>query len=231
LLVVVALLTWTPLLPAAPIPKPTAEQVRKELDALWADLLSADELTAGRALLKLATLPDDTVAYLKEKLRPLNLSKDRALYLIAELTSDNDAAVEAAFEELAYFDPRLALGKDDLDDALQDRPASRRLGAVLCDLPLDALSVGKWHWNSPDEKVYRFTDGKTIENRDIAIAVAGIGTQGRKATWARAVRVVALLEQIGSPGAVTILEALATGHPDAAPTKAAKVALARLKKK
>jgi hypothetical protein len=44
------------------------------------------------------------------------------------------------------------------------------------------------------------------------------------------VRAVVLLEHVGTPAAVAALRALATGHPDAQPTKAAKEAVARLEK-
>jgi hypothetical protein len=225
-----SLVVWAPLLPAAPLPQPNPEKVRKELDALWVDLRSANELTAGRALLKFAARPDDAVNYLKEKLVPLNLSKERAKQLLADLGSGNEKAVRAAFDEFSYFDPRLALGAEELDDALSDRPVSPRLGAILCDLPLDAFWGGGWHWNSPDNKVVRFRRLGQTENHDVAIEVAGIGTHGRKLSWVRAVRAVALLEQIGTPGAVAILKDVATGHPDATPTKAAKVALQRMRK-
>jgi len=231
LFVGMSLVVCAPLLPAAPLPRPSPEKVRKELDVLWADLLSPDELTAGRALLKFATRPEDTVNYLKDKLSPLNLNKIRVKRLLTELGGDDNKAVRAAFAELMYFDPRLALGDEELRDALRDRPASRRLGEVLCDLPLGAFWRRQWHWYSPDNKIYRFNHGEEIENRAIAIEVAGIGTHGRKLSWVRAVRAVALLEQIATPGAVQILEDLATGHPEAAPTKAAKVALERLRKK
>jgi hypothetical protein len=49
-------------------------------------------------------------------------------------------------------------------------------------------------------------------------------------SWVRAIRAIALLEQVGTPGAVAILKDMATGHPDASPTKAAKVALQRMRK-
>lgn len=42
---------------------------------------------------------------------------------------------------------------------------------------------------------------------------------------------MAILEQIGTPDALKVLEQLADGHPDATPTKAAKESLERLKKK
>jgi len=231
LLAAITLVVLASSLPAAPLPRPSPEKIRKELDALWGDLLSADELTAGRALLKFAAWPGDAVTFLKEKLVPLSLTKERAMQMLADLGSANERAARAAFDELSYFDPRLALGDEELRDALLDRPASRRLGAVLLDLPVDALCREKWHWYSPDNKVYRFNHGPEIENRDVAIGVAGIGTKGRKSTWVRAIRAVAVLEQIATPGAKALLADLATGHPDAAPTKAAKVALQRLRKK
>ncbi len=43
-------------------------------------------------------------------------------------------------------------------------------------------------------------------------------------------RAVVLLEHMHTPAAVAVLKELATGHPDAQPTKAAKEALARLGK-
>lgn len=216
--------------PAAPVPKPSPEQLREELDAAWADLLSADEQVAGRALLRLASRPAEAVEYLKERLRPLKLTKERATKLLADLGCQDEKLARAAFEELGYFDPRLALGDEEIRDALLDKPASRRLGAVLCDLPIDGLSGEKWHWYSPDNKVYRFNCGAAVHDRDAAVNVGLIGTVGRKASWARATRAVVVLEFINTPKARAILDEMATGHPDAAPTKAAQLARQRLKR-
>jgi hypothetical protein len=47
--------------------------------------------------------------------------------------------------------------------------------------------------------------------------------------WVRAARAVAVLEQIGTPEAKKILEALTDGESEALPTKAAQEALERLK--
>jgi hypothetical protein len=48
--------------------------------------------------------------------------------------------------------------------------------------------------------------------------------------WTRAVLAIVLLEHIGTPGAVAILKDMATGHPDAQPTKVARDCLERLGK-
>jgi hypothetical protein len=222
---VVSALVWVPVTTAAPAPKPSPE-----LNQLWSDLASADELTATRAVLKLAA-HKDAVEYLKGKLRPLKLSRKRATDLITDLGGDNEKVARAAFEELLYLDPRLALEDKELRQAMLDTSsANRRLAAVLCDLPFDSFT-GKWHWHTPDNEVYRFTDYESNWELLVSIEVKGIGTKGRKATWTRALRAIAILEQIGTPKAAAILEDLATGHPDAAPTKAAKLARERLRKR
>jgi len=220
---------------AAPLPKPRPEQMRRELDALWTDLLSADELIAGRAVLKLAGWQDKAVDYLKAKLRPLKLDKQRAKLLIAELGSQNEKMARTAFEELKYFDPRLALTDKELRKALLDGPESCRLGAILADLPMTALVLGTWHWYSPDNQVYRISYTERVGNRDvswewkIAITVANIGKFGRNPNWVRATRAIAVLEDVGSDEATAILKDMATGHPDASPTKAVKAVLQRMK--
>jgi hypothetical protein len=213
----------------APAPKPSREEVRRELDALWQDLRSPDELTAGLALLRLAARPTEAVDYLRGRLRPLGLSAARAAELIAALGGEDEATARRAFDELDYQDPRLALGDEGLRAALLDPRAGRRVGAVLCDRPMDAFQVGRWHWNSPDNKVYRFNYGEAVRDLDVSIGVADIGARGRKLAWVRAERAVAALEYMRTQGAVEVLEALAAGHPDAGPTKAAKRALERVR--
>jgi hypothetical protein len=217
---------------AAPLPMPRPEQVRRELDMLWLDLLSADELIAGRAILKFGG-QEETVGYLKVKLFPLKLNKQRAKQLISELGSKNEKTAQLAFKTLAYFDPRLAFTDEEMRDALMDRPESRRLGAILCDLPMDALGSGTWHWHSPDNQIYHFSHTEIVGNRNVhrnwntAIAVADIGKHGRNSNWIRATRAIAVLENIGSDEAMAIVKSMATGHPDAGPTKAAKSVLQR----
>jgi hypothetical protein len=49
-----------------------------------------------------------------------------------------------------------------------------------------------------------------------------------KKKWARAVRAIVLLKYIGTSEAKMILKEIATGHPDAYPTRAALEALKRL---
>ena len=52
----------------------------------------------------------------------------------------------------------------------------------------------------------------------IPAAIADI----RRASWLRAARAVSILEHLRTPEALALLKEMATGHPDALPTLAAK---------
>jgi hypothetical protein len=58
--------------------------------------------------------------------------------------------------------------------------------------------------------------------------VDGRVSEVRRPTWDRAARAIVLLENIGGADALAILKEMATGHPDALPTRAAKEAVERL---
>jgi hypothetical protein len=49
-----------------------------------------------------------------------------------------------------------------------------------------------------------------------------------KRKWNQAVRAIVLLEHIGTPDALAILRDMASGHPEAQPTRTAVEALARI---
>ena len=56
------------------------------------------------------------------------------------------------------------------------------------------------------------------------------GWDNAKKKWTRAVRAIVLLEHIGTPGTVAMLKEMATGHPDAQPTRVARDALDRVER-
>jgi hypothetical protein len=209
---------------------------RKALDALWADL-AGDELTASRALLRLAARPTEAVELCGEKLKPLKIDEKRVRALLADLGSEQEPTWKAAAEELEYFDPRLAIDLPTLMDAVPDRVPRARLVAILSgDRPAagllernEPITLGR-HGGQNEEVYYNFRQGGSwwAEHR---VDRLNVGTWGNKRKyWTRAVRAVVLLEHIGTPAAVAVLKELAGGHPDAQPTKAAKAAVARLGK-
>jgi hypothetical protein len=223
--------------PGRAAPRPTARPTpRKELEGLWADL-AGDELTASRALLKLADRPAEAVALCGEKLKALTIDEKRVRALLADLGDEKEQTWKAAVEELEYFDPRLAVDLPTLMDSVTDRAARARLVAVLSgDRPADRLLREKEpitlsrSVEKTGEVYYNFRQGGAwwAEHRVDRI---NVGTYGNKRKyWTRAVRAVVLLEHVNTPAAVAVLKELAAGHPDAQPTKAAKEALGRLGK-
>ena len=60
---------------------------------------------------------------------------------------------------------------------------------------------------------------------------ASVGDQINSHRWQRLQRAIYILEHVGTPNAMKVMEDMATGHADASPTKTAKEALERLKKK
>ncbi len=220
--------------PSVAAPKRVDDETKqKELEVLWADLYK-DEPAATSAALKLYKHADDAVALLKAKLRPLKMDADRCKQLLKDLGSDDEKVWKAAWDELDYLDPRLAIDLEKLMDEVTENPARTRMVAICSERSADSLT-GK------DVKIrpigpmrsdgFNFFDGTGSWWAEHRIERIGKGAWSPKKAWTRAARGVAILEQIGTQEAVKVLEQLAEGHPDAFPTKEAKESLQRLKMK
>ncbi len=110
----------------------------KQFEAYWTDL-EKDETAATRALLKLADHPKEAVSFLKTKLKPLKISSGEVKALLLKLGSENEALWKPAFEELDYFDPRLAIDLQTLMDRYTEIPVRRRLVEILSGYAPDTL--------------------------------------------------------------------------------------------
>jgi hypothetical protein len=246
---------------AAPVPKDEAGKKKPEekaeprpddVDAQWALLASTDDLVAGRAMLNIRFVAKEK--FFADKLKPLTLTEDRAKELLADLGSDDEKTWKAAYEELSYLDPRLALSVPGVVKDSKGQAHDERLAALLYCRPPAEAEVFKWckitvkinpappkpgtpvpvqlvianHPDKPDAFKTILDDKGVLSGwsmpvaADVASLNAGYGQLG---SWRRAVRAVAVLEHLGTPAAKKILEDMATGHADAAPTKAAKAAL------
>jgi hypothetical protein len=201
------------------------------VDALWDDL-AGDEQSATRAVLALSARPREAVQLLAARLRPLQLEREQAERWLADLASPDAAVWRPVVDVMLYFDPRLAVGLKELMTDVTDADARRRLVAAL-----------QGH-GDPDHYADRTIELRGFLDEDDGYNFAVIEPSGARYTtwaeyrverichhsWVRAVRAVVLLEHIGTPDAVAVLRDMATGHPDALPTKAAQDALARLDK-
>lgn len=208
-------------------------------EAAWKELL-LDEPNASRAVLELAASPKNAIALFKKNLRPLKTDKAEIKKLIADLASDKEEVWKSAFETLNYLDPVLVFSPEEAMDELKAVPeppgriAAARLAAVLTRSPdpapfqKNAITIRK-----PNDRgqwsivLYEVREGSYLPH-PINYAMETQVKEIRRPSWIRATRVVVILEHIGTPEALAILKDMATGHPDALPTGAAKEAVKRL---
>lgn len=202
------------------------EPTQEELNAWWADLY-ADDPAAANAIIKLYKNADAAVPYLMGKLQPLELQADQCEQLLKELGSDNEQEWRAAWEKLDYLDPRLAIDLDTLMANVTESPARTRMVELCSDRKADTLA-GKNVIIRPAGNGFNFFEGRGSWWAEHRVDRIGQSPWRRKRAWTRAERAVAILEQIGTPGAIDVLQQLSSGHPDARPTRAAMDSLDRI---
>ena len=255
ILLVTLLLATTDFASAAPVPMEKAELKSKKLEELWKFLLLGDdEPLSAKALLELSARPTaKVVEFLGEKLKPINITKEKLEKLIGELGDENEEVADAAYSELGYFDPRLELDLETIMKLATSKRHKERMAALISGNSLEHANGFEWcivqlsvH-NMPAPKVgktYMFTvssDPNKPAGFRTGLERAGVFGGAIKPIpsavsklqlpqWNRATRAVKALEDLNTPEAIKVLEAMATGHMDASPTKAATEALARLKK-
>jgi hypothetical protein len=204
-----------------------AKASQMELEALWSDLY-ADDPAAATAVIKFYKNGNAAVPFLKEKLQPLRLDADECRQLLKELGSEDEKVWKAAREKLDYLDPRLAIDLKTLMDEVTDVPARTRMVEICSDRKADSLAGEEVKLRPVGNDGFNFF-AKGSWWAEHRVERIGANRWNPKIAWTRAVRGVAILEQIGTPEARMALRQLAAGHPDAFPTKAARKSLLRLK--
>ncbi len=210
-------------------------------EAAWADLLR-DEPFASRAVLDLAGAPKTTVHLLQKKLKPLKADKAVVKKWIGDLGSEKDDVRKSAFAQLSHFDPRLVFDPAEAFAEARTPVAKQLLLAILADSvdperfpTIGGISFIEMRKTVKDGRAGTFayalvvSDGGRRELRTLQTFAVPEGVQLiQRPTWTRTARAVVVLEHIGAPEALALLKELATGHPDALPTRTAKQAVARL---
>lgn len=215
----------------SPAPAPAAKP--PTIEGWWADL-GKDEPEASRALLKLAATPKETTAFLKDKMPPLKVDAARVQFLLTMLGDEKDEVWKPAFEELEYFDPRLAIDIEELMPMVTDTPGRQRMVSVLSGRPADSLgrrNVILRKQGDPKDRHFNFyadNYGSWWAEAKVERMTTDTGWGNPKKKWIRAIRAINILESFGTPEAVEIIKAMATGHPDAQPTRVAKATLERM---
>ena len=209
------------------VPK-MAKASQQELEALWSDLY-VDDPAAANAVIKLYKIPSAAVPFLKEKLQPLKLDPAQCRRLLLGLGSENEKVWKTAWEKLDYLDPRLAIDLKTLMDEVIDLRVRTRMVEICSQRKVDSL-IGKDVILRSAGDGYNFFDGRGSWWAEDRVERIGAKSWDRKTAWTRAARAVAILEQIGTAEAISVLKQLGEGHPEAFPTKAAKDSLKRLQK-
>jgi formylglycine-generating enzyme required for sulfatase activity len=197
-----------------------------EMESWWTDLEKPDP-EASRALLKLAAKPQEAVAFLRKKMRPLKIDAGQVKTLLLKLGSDKEEVWKPAFEELEYLDPRLAIDIETLMKDVTDSPARQRMVELLVGAPAGSLQGKQIILRSVGPDMFNLFDGHGSWGVEHHVSrLKSEFWNDPKTKWSRALLAMMLLEHIGTSDALGILKEMATGHPDAQPTMVAKEILA-----
>jgi hypothetical protein len=217
---------FVPLLSEADDEPQQGKASQQELKALWSDLYGGDP-AAANAVIKFYKNADAAVPFLKEKLQPLRLDASQCRRLLKELGSPDEKVWKSAWEKLDYFDPRLAIDLKTLMDEVTEVPARTRMVELCSGKHADSLAGEDVGLRASGDGAFNFFAQGSWWAEHRVERIDKPAWQPKMA-WTRAARGVAILEQIGTQEAVKVLQQLASGHPDAFPTKAAKESLMRL---
>jgi hypothetical protein len=221
-------------------PLPVKSAPADPLDAAWRDLLQPDETRATRAALLFGSKPAEAVTFLKAKLVPVKADPKLLAKLITDLGNKEFQVRDAAQAELEYFSRFI---KSDLEQAMKvasDEETKTRIGKLLARIEAEDKEA-KQKEDKPAAPIggpgasvsIRTVNGVTtvfINGQPIDTTPKVITKLGPLQTWVRASRAIGILEHIGTPEAVKLLESLSLGEDNALPTKQAQEALARLKR-
>jgi hypothetical protein len=215
-----------------------------------ADLWKGDRTAWGKpqVLNQLLAQPKETVAFLKQTLRPLQLTEDEAKALLAKLFSEDANEWKAALVEMKTFDVRLAMNAQDAWKIAKTHTARGRLRTLFCVLSgsehliekdgfdIDAGNAGKDYallpptedW--PEWYTCPFPRGGVLPKERITGAWGfemSLSASTLTTRWQREEVAVRVLDAIGTDDAIAVVKAMATGHKDAGPTRVANEVLER----
>lgn len=233
------------------VSEPTARKPRRPADVWPLDPHAFTRLTTVEELL---AHPADTVKLLRAELKPLALTRKEGDTLLKRLLGDDPRDVRAALREVQIFDLRLAMTAEDAWEHA-DTPVRRgRLVTAFShwqklhrqvigeefdiDKPHQHFDYQVRKWEEDPEtlvcvalKREGVQDGVlTADERDWLREEPGWPVTLAQVSWDRWPKqqsAIYILDAIGTDDAIAIIKDMATGHPDAGPTKAAKDVLKR----
>ena len=239
-----------------PLPRrPRGGYLIEQQERDW-DRLKTHASREGRVEAIVGLLSDDpvqVVAFLKSKLAPLKLDKKRADELVAKLFGDKEAEWKGAVAEFAKVDIRLAYPVQDAWNLARTNDQRTKMAMVLlfdgakdCEdlryFDVEQLPAVPRAQIPPDGVERSGLSFKLIRNEGAPAemierhknhpikkyALGGLADLNEH-LWHSHASAIHLLDAIGSPEALAHIKDMATGHPDASPTRVAKDVLKRRK--
>lgn len=199
--------------------------------------------------------PDETVAFFKTKMWPLKLNRKRADELVAKLFGAKEADWKGAVAEFAKLDIRLAYTVQEAWElADSDDQRTKMAMAILLDGPKHSEDLANFDvqlrkvvpmpvFEKLSEKdqarlYFDFTMksglpkelAERLGNHRMYTVAPGHFDELNEHLWNRQACAIHILDAIGTADALELIRDMATGHPDAAPTKVAKEVLKRRKR-
>ncbi len=195
--------------------------------------------------------PEQAVAFLKSRLKPLRLSRKEGEAILEKLFSEDPKSWRAALRELRYFDIRLAMPMQEawalaktaddrcrlvlaqeiwdmeVGDDFEPEERSQFVDYEYRDWPVQLGRVRGWHTTElkrPNIPAEEFPKDFRLSG------VNPLGNTLREFSswrWDREKSALFILEAIGSEAALALIKEMADGNPDASPTQAAKEVLKR----
>jgi len=195
--------------------------------------------------------PKGSVALFRDTVKPLTLSKKEGAKLLVKLFSDDLTEVGAALKEMRYYDLRLAMSAEDAWAEAKTATHRCRLASAFWLKTQSAWEFTRVdegdelidHTYHPPEPVFNrwhirthLRNGVSAEDAQKAKGLSSSTrldntlaelTKFGDDRWSREESAIYILDAIGTDDAIAIIKDMATGHPDAGPTKAAKEVLKR----
>lgn len=228
---------------------------KAKLDDLWRGRWNAlADITTANDLLD---RPDETVMFFKAHLRPVALTADGAKALLAKLFGDDKKEVLAAVRELQIVDLQLQFSFEELWKLADTPTKRCRLVASRDAWFYQPYTAIPDNYDVDDEdkqKDYEYRPGRawqdmkkpgdmnTIWRADVPLkdragadrppgrhgfVFSTLKGESHSDRWNREECAIYILDAIGTDHAIAVITEVATGHPDAGPTQAAKGVLAR----
>ena len=210
-----------------------------QLPMLWETWFGGASERFTKQLLR---CPELSVAFLRSKMIPVQASPLRVGLLLTLLAHPDDEVWDRAAAQLEKADPRLCLPLDALWRTAHTWEQRRRLALLVCphipkekcfDYKINRYPSGNREWVTIEYRVrpHLTADEIPVDFRDAGrsggASVEDTPKGVSRAKWNREEAAIWVLEAIGTEGAFAIVQRMATGHPDAGPTLAAKEVLAR----